>query len=171
MYRIQSFIIPSILLLLLPGCLFYPIKKKKVSDESAVTPNTVVVDERVPPASLNYTFLDTINRGNELLLTEADFEKSNQTTESDGSSLQTPPETRYRVQILASNRIEAAREQKKELEKKVKETLVIGYEAPYYKLYAGSFVKRRDAQVLLLKIKKLGFLDAWIVSTSVTPEN
>ena len=56
-------------------------------------------------------------------------------------------------------------------QKKIKEQVVIGYEAPYYKLYAGNFLKRLEAQTFLPKLKKLGFLDAWIVSTSVTPEN
>ena len=119
-----------------------------------------------------YTFLDTINRGNELALTIDDFEKNGEqkvaiVTSHKGSGV----EARYRIQVFASNRIETIREKKKELEKQIKEEVVIGYEAPYYKLYAGSFQRRQDAKIMLPKLKKLGYLDAWIVSINITPHN
>lgn len=156
---------------MLAGCFGNKTGKKKLSVEAGVQPESVVADEGFSPSKVAYTFLDTINSGNELLLTDADFGKSDQKDVSDGSSGKSITETRYRIQVFASNRIETAREQKKELEKKITEQVVIGYEAPYYKLYAGSFLKRQEAQAVLIKLKKLGLIDAWIVSTSVFPEN
>ena len=160
-------------MVLFPGC--FSNKARKVeSEERASQPASEAVDERIAPATINYTFLDTINQGKELTLSDEDFGKGDQegvTGSGSASAVPAVPETRYRVQVLASNRVETAREQKKELEKKISEPVVIGYEAPYYKLFAGSFPQRQDAQKTLLKLKKLGFTDAWIVSASVTPEN
>ncbi|MBN1308399.1 MAG: SPOR domain-containing protein [Chitinispirillaceae bacterium] len=144
---------------------------RKVSGEAAAQTEAVVDNEEVSPSSVAYTFLDTVNRGNELLLTDADFGRSGRNSVSDGTSGESITATRYRIQVLASTRIEAARVQKKELEKKIAEQVVIGYEAPYYKLFAGSFLKRQEAQALLMKLKKIGFIDAWIVSAKVSSEN
>ena len=145
-------------------------QKKSVTTapEDTASPSS---DERKRSATVRYTFLDTLDRGNELQLNDQDFGRQSDKVSSDMSIVTGASEIRYRVQLLASSRIETVREQKKEVEKKLREPVIIGYEAPYYKLYAGDFSRRQDAQSLLPKVKRLGYPDAWVVSTKVLPEN
>ena len=158
-------------LLLFSGCTMLNQRQKKNVDTMAEDTSSSVSDERRSSATVQYTFLDTLNRGNELQLNEEDFGTQSDKVSNDMSSVAATSEIRYRVQLLASSRIETVREQKKMVEKKISEPILIGYEAPYYKLYAGDFSRRQDAQSLLPKVKRLGFPDAWVVSTKVLPEN
>ncbi len=143
-------------------------KQKAVPEEGTEGSTTAIIEER-PAGSIQYTFLDTINRGNELFLSDEDFDRSDRHNTIENSSA--GEVTRYRIQVFASNRIETVREQKKKLEALIKEQVLIGYEAPYYKLYAGDCSKRQEAQVILAKLKKIGYLDAWIVTNNVASEN
>jgi hypothetical protein len=161
-------------MIFIPGCTITEKSRQKSSEQQEITaePKSVVVDDNKKRSSAQYTFLDTINQGNEILLNDSDFGRNSQKSLNDiSTSSSVSAETKYRVQVFASNRIETVREQKKELEKKITDPVVIGYEAPYYKLFTGSFLKRQDAQLILIKVKKLGFVDAWIVSTTVVPED
>ena len=154
-------------LVLYSGCTV-GLRQKKVADAVPADTSLSVPETRRGSATVQYTFLDTINRGNELRLTDGDFGKQ---PSAGVSAVAASAETRYRVQLLASSRIETVREKKKEVEKKISEPVMIGYEAPYYKLYAGDFLKRQDAQSFLPTLKRLGFQDAWIVSTKAVSEN
>ena len=78
---------------------------------------------------------------------------------------------KYRIQLFASSQIEALREQKKVAEEKTNLPVFIAYEAPYYKLFAGDFIQKADAEGNLKKLKKIGYNDAWIVSSKGTPAN
>lgn len=160
------FVFISVAMLLHSGCALTSGKKKSISESEREESLTAVAEDSERPEKIQYTFLDTINKGNELLLTDEDFDNSNQQQVSRAVSDVSGNETRYRVQVFASNRIETIREQKKLLEKKISEPVAIGYEAPYYKLFAGNFSKRLDATGILPKLKKLGYPDAWVVSTS-----
>jgi hypothetical protein len=153
------------------GCALTDLQQKKTAEPSseATVPPVVQDDESAP--DVHYTYLDTLNKGNELQLSDVELGGQATGVANDMARAVTATETRYRVQLIASSRIETLREQKKEIEKKISEPVVIGYEAPYYKLFAGNFLKRQDAQVLLPKVKRLGFQDAWVVSTKVVPEN
>jgi hypothetical protein len=144
------------------------LKRKTVVQHSRQPITTAMVKEKRATSQINYTFLDTINRENELLLTDSDFKKDIAQTQSVLSN-NALPESLYRIQVFASNRIETVREQKKELEKNTDEPLFIDYDAPYYKLYAGGFSKRQEAQSTLLKLKRIGYTDAWIVSMKINP--
>lgn len=44
------------------------------------------------------------------------------------------------------------------------------FETPYYKIRVGDFVIRRDAEALQQKAVELGYGDAWIVRTIITPK-
>lgn len=140
-------------------------KKTVIQNTRSVEPAETERPRKKAPI-VRYTFLDTLNEGNELLLTDSDFETS---APADKSLLSSGalPESLYRIQVFASNKIETVREQKKELEKNTDESILIDYESPYYKLYAGGFVKRQEAQIALTKLKKIGYLDAWIVSKKI----
>ena len=158
-------------IVLFSGCALTGMRQKKTTVATDRDTTASAVDEDRAAPSVQYTFLDTLNRGNELRLSEDDFGNQSNKVENDMGAVVAATETRYRVQLIASNRIETVRERKKEVEKKISEPVVIGYEAPYYKLYAGNFLKRQEAQAILPKLKKLGFLDAWVVSTKVLPED
>ena len=159
-------------LVFLLGCLSTQTSRKTrtTEDDTGIAPQ-VSPKEDIPSPDVRYTFLDTVNRGNELVLTDEDFDKDEKTSLDVSNASNAGVTPRFRVQVFASNKIETVREQKKKLEKMIKEQVVIGYEAPYYKLYAGNFEKRDEARRILPRLKKLGYLDAWVVSTNFVPEN
>jgi len=155
--------------LLLNGCLISSSVMQKKSTDSETTVPEAPIKERRTSKKVTTTFLDTLNAENEIVLQDNDFDKNSPSTNSEsvtGGSLQ---EQLFRVQVFASNNIENVREQKKELEKNTNEPIVIGYDAPYYKLYAGGYTKKQDAQVTLTKLKKTGYPDAWIVAVKDKP--
>ncbi|HMA65887.1 MAG: SPOR domain-containing protein [Fibrobacterota bacterium] len=111
------------------------------------------------------TLIDTLNKGKEYALTESDFTpQATKSGKSTVSAVQSETVTRYRVQIMAASQPERLKEDKKKLEKQISAVLSIVQEAAYYKLYAGEFNQKSDADTLLLKIKKLGYTDAWIAT-------
>jgi hypothetical protein len=172
MRRIPFLIMTLIISFLVSGCFVTAAKKRNRTLSEDSDTGSSVMEKRVPKSTdVQYTFLDTINRGNELALNDDDFGNETRQNVTRISSSHSGVDTRYRVQVFASYRIEAVREQKKELETKMKEELLIGYEAPYYKLFAGNFSNRKEADSLLPKLKKLGYFDAWVVSTNALPEN
>ena len=131
------------------------------------------------------TFLDTLNRGRELMIVNPDsFRQSTavKTLAAGGGAagrtggsefLLAPHEagvvpSQYRVQVLASTSRTQVKQEKRKLAAKIKCPLSISYEAPYYKLFAGNVPQRFEAQNILAQIKKLGYNDAWIVRTAVT---
>jgi hypothetical protein len=92
-------------------------KRKRAPKGDMEKPETAVADDSERPENVQYTFLDTINRGNELVLTNEDFDKAGGQQVAQLTSDTQGDETRYRVQVFASNKIETIREQKKLLEK------------------------------------------------------
>ena len=167
---IKSVVSAVCVLIVFSGCMMNLRQKKTTQTADSDTTGQVAEPDEYS-AKVQYTFLDTINQGNELRLTDDALGDQSDKVESTTANTTASSETRYRVQLLASSRIETVREQKKMVEKKLSEQVLIGYEAPYYKLYAGSFMTRKDAEALLPKIKKLGFPDAWIVTTKIPAEN
>ena len=164
--------ITVIMSLFFSNCFNNVIKRKSSTLDDDSQQDVSIEEKKVPvPADVQYTFLDTINSGNEIALTDKDFGSDSEQKVTRISSSHTGVDTRYRVQVFASYRIEAVREQQKQLENKLKEELLIGYEAPYYKLFAGSYENRKEAEKLLPKLKKLGYFDAWIVTTNALSEN
>jgi hypothetical protein len=129
-----------------------------------------IVPETTP--GVQQTFLDTLNRGNEIGLSSSDFGKEIhptviQTVEQSATGL----EIRYRIQMFASSSVESLREQKRMMERKVDLPFFLSYEAPFFKLFVGDFKSRVDAETYLSKIKKHGYTDAWIVTARSVSEN
>jgi SPOR domain len=152
------------------GCTPYVGKKP----EPTVTPPEKKTETVVPvtpaPATVSsekqsLTLIDTLNKGKEYALTESDF--TPQTTKSGKSTVsavQSETVTRYRVQIMAASQPDKLKEDKKKLEKQLSAVLSIVQESAYFKLYAGEYNQKSDADTLLLKIKKLGYTDAWVAT-------
>jgi hypothetical protein len=138
-----------------------PPAEKKTETVAQFTPAPVAASSE----KQTLTFIDTLNKGKEYALAESDF--TPQTTKSGKSTVsavQSETATRYRVQIMAASQPDKLKEDKKKLEKQISSVLSIVQEAAYYKLYAGEFNQKSDADTLLLKIKKLGYTDAWIAT-------
>jgi hypothetical protein len=112
--------------------------------------------DKAPETNVKLTFIDTLNQGREISLVQPSVQK---TSYNEASS-------HFSIQVVASSLIEAVRSKKKELERNTKLNLNIVFESPFYKLYAGDFDKRTDAESELVKIKNLGYPDAWVVTTS-----
>ncbi len=116
------------------------------------------------------TYLDSLNEGRELRLTDDDFSSiARQQTDVPARtpSGRTEAADAYRVQCFASSSIEAVRAEKKVAEEKLDFPTYIVFVEPYYKLHVGDFKSRADADAALERIKKAGYSEAWIVRSSV----
>ncbi len=130
-----------------------------------------VVQKRAVARNVELTFLDTLNRGKEISLSEKDIS----TLAVTDKSVQSPKAeeetaTRFRIQILASSQVETVRVEKKTVEAQTTLPVFMSLEQPYYKLYIGDFSTKAEAEAKLPEIKKKGYQDAWIVRTRAFSE-
>jgi hypothetical protein len=153
------------------GCTPYVGTKPDQTKKSSETKSETIAPISPAPAAVSsdkqtLTLLDTLNKGKEYALTESDFTpKVTKSGKTSASTVQSETGVRYRIQIIAASQPERLKEDKKKLEKQLATVLTIVREAAYYKLYAGEFSQKSDADTLLAKIKKLGYTDAWITTT------
>jgi len=75
----------------------------------------------------------------------------------------------YRVQILTTRFVAEADSLRDKLTPMIKDSIYITYEVPNYKVRAGDFMNRREAENLQGIIKNLGYSTAWIVRSRVEP--
>ena len=129
-------------------------RKKNQEDEKHQSAIEQTRSESSSPAQL--TFLDTLNRGNEITLESSDFQKEESVPIAEVALNQTETAVSYKIQLFASSQIETVRELKRQVEIKINLPLFIRFESPYYKLLAGNFLQRAEAEKQLQKIK------AWI---------
>jgi len=73
----------------------------------------------------------------------------------------------YRVQLLQTEDAREARELQKRAIIDLDEDVYIQFDDPYYKVRAGDFASRYDAEAFLEKAVKRGFSSAWIVRTRI----
>ena len=74
----------------------------------------------------------------------------------------------FRVQLLATGEIDEANAKKAEVEAAFPgEWFYIAYDPPTYKLRAGNFLNRTDADMYAKLLSEKGFPDAWIVPERV----
>jgi cell division septation protein DedD len=148
---------------------------KRVKDEGppGTSPLYAMGDK---PQNKSETFLDSLNRGREISPTDKDFSpiivESTATPASASAVPQAAPGATevpngFRVQVIASSQIEKVRAEQKSLESRVSFPLYIIVTPPYYKLLAGDFVKRNEADAAAAKLKDLGYADAWVVRSKI----
>jgi hypothetical protein len=79
----------------------------------------------------------------------------------------------YRVQLSASTDEQNAFEAKRRAIYKFNQRVYLVFQAPYYKLYVGDFLKsqKKDADTLAEQARKVGFQDAWTTPARVNPKN
>jgi septal ring-binding cell division protein DamX len=131
------------------------------------------------------TFLDSLNKGQEVALHDSDFAVHDSPTTATATS--TPSSTRpstassskrvpsndrapsggtrevFRIQCAASTQADRLRDEKTKLEQLVRYTVHVMHSAPYYKLLVGNFPNRQEAERALFEVRGLGYPDAWIV--------
>ncbi|NLW32005.1 MAG: SPOR domain-containing protein [Fibrobacter sp.] len=153
--------------LYMAGC--NPQLRNRSEEDSTEKP---VIRKQEKTKDVQLTFLDTLNSGKNIHLENSDLNsfKEQTFTESDISAAP-KSNVHYRVQVFASSQIETIREKKKSLENKIDLPLFIAFDTPFYKLYVGDFKKRTQAEAVLPEIKKLGYTDAWVVSTRAISDN
>ena len=136
--------------------------------------STIAFGQEKKPA---LTFLDTLNKGREVAIRATDIVQQAalpvaQPSDTVLSSAEPKREagvvpSRFRIQVLASTQEQAVKQEKNSLSAKTSLPLAISFESPYYKLFAGDFVQRGEAENSCAQLKKMGYNDAWIVRTAV----
>jgi len=134
------------------------------ASEPAAGPRSETADPRERyAAGGGRTFLDTLNRGREIVLSADDLPALEVVPAVSFSSEKiVAGEPRFRVQIFASSQIDIARKEKANAENAIKRPVFMASEQSLYKLYVGEFKTRAEAEAVLPEIKKLGYKDAWV---------
>ncbi len=73
----------------------------------------------------------------------------------------------YRVQVLMTPKAAQADSLRMILREQIPDSVYIDFEVPNYKVRAGDFIGRREAEQLQQKLKVLGYRSAWIVRTRI----
>ncbi len=118
-------------------------------------------------SDIKMTFLDTLNNGKELYLTDDDIVSISQPQQKTAPEGKIVVPDGYRIQLMASSSEETVRIKKKSIEKELRVDVYIVFDKPYYKVYVGNYTTRRAAERMLKKVKQSGYSDAWIVKSKV----
>ena len=140
---------------------------------------SIPVDEAEQPAAqeatesdngeVSMTFLDSLNRGREIAVS-IDTAEEAETVSPPAETQKQSSDDSFRIQIAASTQIESLHGEKEKLRSSTSLPVAILYDNPFYKLFAGTFQTRSDAESELPQIKELGYEDAWIVNTESLPD-
>ena len=76
----------------------------------------------------------------------------------------------FRVQVLASKSMTKADSLSAILNTALEDSVYVIYETPNYKVRAGDFVVREDADKMRLQLQNMGYRSAWVLSTRITPQ-
>lgn len=161
----KNFYLPIALISVIWGCTPYITKDSKTTQPpSEFEQKAKLADKNEQQKKVDMTILDTLNTGKEVILTEADFNPPSEINTGNGGTKNVKSESgiRYRIQVFASSQSERLKIDKKKIEKQLGLPVTIAYEAPYYKLYAGEFSSRSEADSVLAEVRKIGYRDAWI---------
>jgi hypothetical protein len=120
-------------------------------------------------ASGGQTFLDTLNRGREIVLSAGDLPALEVLPAAGAAQTGTAGagEARFRIQILASSQIDMARREQLNAERVIGKPVFMAADQSLYKLYVGDFKTRAEAEAALPEVRKLGYRDAWVVNAKV----
>ena len=113
------------------------------------------------------TYLDTLNRGKEMSLTNDSIITGISRKEDSAPEGKKILPDGYRIQLMALSSMEAVRDKKSIAEEELQLKVYIDYDKPYYKVYVGDYINRKDAEKALNIIKQSGYPDAWIVKSKV----
>jgi hypothetical protein len=122
--------------------------------------------EKITEKRIDLTFLDTLNRGKEAHLFDNNLntliEKKKEIPQ--GKKI---IENGYRIQLAASSSEKSIQSEQESAEEELRIKTYVIFEKPYYKIFAGDFLTRKDAEKAISRIKKLGYPNAWIVKSDI----
>ncbi|MBL7960647.1 SPOR domain-containing protein [bacterium] len=73
----------------------------------------------------------------------------------------------FRVQLYSTTDYYMALGVRDEAGSKLQDDIYVDYEQPYYKVRAGNFTMRENAEEIKNIAKSLGYTDAWVIQTNV----
>ncbi|MEO0230988.1 MAG: SPOR domain-containing protein [candidate division WOR-3 bacterium] len=104
---------------------------------------------------------------------EVSFEEATPAPTTPTKEVTPPPSVTYgyRVQILATSNKEKADMFAKEAQARFpNQKVYVEFIPPYYKVRIGDFITREEAEAFRAKAKSLGYFDAFIVESQITPK-
>jgi len=106
-------------------------------------------------------FFDSLNKGKEITLTAEDFQKENRAAgpSVNGSTVS----GEFQVQFFAATQRNEAEKEKARIEEALSVPVSLVYEAPYFKLRAGRFATRQQAEEFKQRMLEAGHHEVWIV--------
>jgi hypothetical protein len=138
-------------------------EKPKTEARSALTPGQVVQNEDFDPMNLK---APEFRIARKTMAGKSDtLSVSTSTPASADTSWQTVPG--YQVQLLQTEDGKLARSAVREAIITLNVDVEMIYEAPYYKIRAGRFVNRYDAEQLQNLASEKGYVNCWVVRTQV----
>ncbi|KMQ49714.1 hypothetical protein CHISP_3378 [Chitinispirillum alkaliphilum] len=138
-----------------------------ISNGASAAARSVPVPEEEFDRDIQLTFLDTLNRGSEVSFSSRSSSSPAEAVEviSQQQFVDASDTQRFRIQIVASTQAEMITREKENLQADSSIPLVIVFDDPFYKLFAGQFSTRAEAESKLPQVRNLGYEDAWIVDT------
>ena len=149
-------------LIIIIFCFGKSFSQTKLPDKISVEKKKTTISDYKP------TFLDTLNKGNEISLRKEDFGIENISKSVSLKPLDTSNATFtfvYQVQFFTTTKLEDAEKEKKRIEETMSIPVFLISEPPYYKLRAGKFSARVQAEDCKTKMIDIGHSQAWIVQT------
>lgn len=146
---------------------FLPLKNSQSFSERRRGKNR---SQKTAVKEVEMTFLDSLNQGREasLLINNFDAVSLKNTEIPEGKKI---IENGYRIQLAVSNSAEKIRSQQESAEEELRIKTYVIFEKPFYKIFAGDFLTRKDAEKAILRIKESGYPNAWIVKSDILVSN
>jgi len=79
------------------------------------------------------------------------------------------PRKVYRVQFFATQYPEEAAQVSKSVKNQLSENTYIDYKAPYYWVRVGDCVTQEEADILLGKVRNMGYQESWVIEAKTEP--
>ncbi len=79
------------------------------------------------------------------------------------------PRKVYRVQFFATQYPDEASKVSESVKNQLSENTYIDYKAPYYWVRVGDCVSKEEAELLLEKMRNLGYQESWVVEAKIEP--
>lgn len=142
-----------------------PARTTPPQETVAPVPTEVRYDESFDPATLREPAFDIPRKiPKDQVQSQAYVQVQTDTTVSDTSWVTTPG---YQLQLLQTEDGQQAREAMKIALLDLDTDVQVVYDPPYYKVRAGRFVNRNDAERLQQLADEKGYAYAWVVRTAV----
>ena len=110
-------------------------------------------------------FFDSLNQGNEVILTPLDCAVPDNSRKTEQKLERNDDDSLFQVQIMATKILNDAEKEKKRIEETLGITVYLISESPFYKLRAGKFYTKKEAEELKTEMTEIGHKEAWIVKT------